>query len=421
MGAVALGPRMQEVLGGTPLMHINTYAGHPAASAAALVALDVTEREGLVQIAAALEAPVRAALEAVAASCSSATRSARSACWPASRSPSPIRTRTCRHSPPCPVHARPVRAGRVADGIASVFFYPRSRSTRRLRAPASRPSGRVSRTPAWRELRVAAGGALRGAAARRDRRRGLRAPAVRQPRDGHGLPHQGPPADAGRDGASRGRGFKRCRTSRPAWCATSRTSTRSWAVCAPRRARALRPGRRRADAGRRLRGLGGAAAGHGRAPRALRADRHRRLSRGPPADARRRGDAVAAREGAAGHVHHQPDLLRPAAIEGWIPPGPWWRHGPADLDRAAGIVDIRRLLRIRRRSAWPTRAGSRSAIGAGCAGLLARQFRPDGLLRELAAAAAGRGRDDRGYHLYTFNEVARTERWRREQVERLTA
>ena len=33
MGATALGPRVQEVLGGTSLMHINTYAGHPVACA----------------------------------------------------------------------------------------------------------------------------------------------------------------------------------------------------------------------------------------------------------------------------------------------------------------------------------------------------------------------------------------------------
>jgi adenosylmethionine-8-amino-7-oxononanoate aminotransferase len=47
-----------------PLPHLNTYAGHPVACAAALATLDVLERERLVERAAALERPLRAGLAA---------------------------------------------------------------------------------------------------------------------------------------------------------------------------------------------------------------------------------------------------------------------------------------------------------------------------------------------------------------------
>jgi len=47
--------------------------------------------------------------------------------------------------------------------------------------------------------------------------------------------------------------------------------------------------------------------------------------------------------------------------------------------------------------------------------LMTRQFKPDALLHGLASAQANVA----GLHLYTFNEVARTERWRREALERL--
>jgi methylenetetrahydrofolate reductase (NADPH) len=53
--------------------------------------------------------------------------------------------------------------------------------------------------------------------------------------------------------------------------------------------------------------------------------------------------------------------------------------------------------------------------------LVTRQFKPDPLLRGLAATAAEPAAILAGFHLYTFNEVARTERWRRETLERLAA
>lgn len=57
-------------------------------------------------------------------------------------------------------------------------------------------------------------------------------------------------------------------------------------------------------------------------------------------------------------------------------------------------------------------------------GLLARLarsggfYRPDGLLRDLAGAAADAGMGIGGLHLYTFNQVAATEAWRRASLAR---
>src|SRR5215207_1248868 len=51
--------------------------------------------------------------------------------------------------------------------------------------------------------------------------------------------------------------------------------------------------------------------------------------------------------------------------------------------------------------------------------LLTRQFKPEPLLRGLAPTLADPAANAAGFHVYTFNEVARTERWRREALERL--
>jgi adenosylmethionine-8-amino-7-oxononanoate aminotransferase len=63
MGAVAVSGRVNEVFLETPLLHLNTYAGHPVACAAAMAALDVMEDEGLVANAAAMETVLRDELE----------------------------------------------------------------------------------------------------------------------------------------------------------------------------------------------------------------------------------------------------------------------------------------------------------------------------------------------------------------------
>jgi methylenetetrahydrofolate reductase (NADPH) len=51
--------------------------------------------------------------------------------------------------------------------------------------------------------------------------------------------------------------------------------------------------------------------------------------------------------------------------------------------------------------------------------LLTRQFKPDRLLDGLARIVSEPDAGVAGFHLYTFNEVARTERWRRQALERL--
>lgn len=84
-----------------------------------------------------------------------------------------------------------------------------------------------------------------------------------------------------------------------------------------------------------------------------------------------------------------------------------------------GVIDRQRLLRIstsiglgestrflRKNRHWLLR-------------LLAPGYRPDHLLKELAACLEDPALKIRGFHVYTFNEVARTEDWRREMLERL--
>jgi methylenetetrahydrofolate reductase (NADPH) len=51
--------------------------------------------------------------------------------------------------------------------------------------------------------------------------------------------------------------------------------------------------------------------------------------------------------------------------------------------------------------------------------VLTRQFKPSRLLRELAPVVTDPAANVAGFHLYTFNEVARTERWRRRTLARL--
>lgn len=51
--------------------------------------------------------------------------------------------------------------------------------------------------------------------------------------------------------------------------------------------------------------------------------------------------------------------------------------------------------------------------------VVTRQFKPSRLLRELTPVVTDPAANVAGFHLYTFNEVARTERWRRRMLARL--
>jgi methylenetetrahydrofolate reductase (NADPH) len=93
---------------------------------------------------------------------------------------------------------------------------------------------------------------------------------------------------------------------------------------------------------------------------------------------------------------------------------PVWVGLPGSVDHAKlvrismkiGLGESTRFLRHHRN--WMSR-------------LMTRQFKPDPLLRGLAPLVADRDAGIAGFHLYTFNEVARTERWRREAIRRLEA
>lgn len=63
MGAVAVSGKVEEVFKTNPLLHLNTYAGHPVACVSALAALDIMQDEKLVENTAAMEPVLRTELE----------------------------------------------------------------------------------------------------------------------------------------------------------------------------------------------------------------------------------------------------------------------------------------------------------------------------------------------------------------------
>ena len=90
---------------------------------------------------------------------------------------------------------------------------------------------------------------------------------------------------------------------------------------------------------------------------------------------------------------------------------------------AAGVDHQRRLwlLRISLRIGLGESARFLRAHGTWLrAMLLRRRFTPTELLHELAPSFADPGARIEGIHVYTFNELERTERWRRELVEHFT-
>jgi methylenetetrahydrofolate reductase (NADPH) len=71
-----------------------------------------------------------------------------------------------------------------------------------------------------------------------------------------------------------------------------------------------------------------------------------------------------------------------------------------------GLGESARFLRAHR--AWLTR-------------LVTRTFSPQALIRGLAPVYGDPAANVGGFHFYTFNELERTERWRRQALERLHA
>lgn len=85
-----------------------------------------------------------------------------------------------------------------------------------------------------------------------------------------------------------------------------------------------------------------------------------------------------------------------------------------------GVIDRQKLLRISTRIGLGESARFLSKNRHWLLRLFATGYRPDHLLEELAACLEDPALQIRGFHVYTFNEVARTEDWRREMLERLT-
>lgn len=86
-----------------------------------------------------------------------------------------------------------------------------------------------------------------------------------------------------------------------------------------------------------------------------------------------------------------------------------------------GSVEYAKLVRISMKIGLGESARFLRHHGNWMARLMTRQFKPDPLLRALAPTVTDPAANVAGFHLYTFNEVARTERWRRQALERLSA
>jgi methylenetetrahydrofolate reductase (NADPH) len=109
----------------------------------------------------------------------------------------------------------------------------------------------------------------------------------------------------------------------------------------------------------------------------------------------------------------------PTVIAGWIREVrrrgtalPIWIGMP-------GSVDYAKLVRISMKIGLGESARFLRRHGSWMSRLMTRQFKPDPLMQGLAPTVADPAADVAGFHLYTFNEVARTERWRRRTLERL--
>ena len=86
-----------------------------------------------------------------------------------------------------------------------------------------------------------------------------------------------------------------------------------------------------------------------------------------------------------------------------------------------GCVDYGKLVRISMKIGMAESARFLSHQRGWVSQLVTRQFKPNRLLDGLAQVVEEPDTGVAGFHLYTFNEVGRTERWRRRAIERLSA
>jgi methylenetetrahydrofolate reductase (NADPH) len=84
-----------------------------------------------------------------------------------------------------------------------------------------------------------------------------------------------------------------------------------------------------------------------------------------------------------------------------------------------GCVDYAKLMRISMKIGMGESARFLRHHSNWLSRLITRQFKPGRLLRDLTPVVTDPASNVAGFHLYTFNEVARTERWRRRALDRL--
>jgi methylenetetrahydrofolate reductase (NADPH) len=84
-----------------------------------------------------------------------------------------------------------------------------------------------------------------------------------------------------------------------------------------------------------------------------------------------------------------------------------------------GAVDYAKLVRISMKIGLGESTRFLRAHRDWMGRLVLRRFRPDRLIGELGPLCADPAANVAGFHLYTFNDVARTERWRRQALARL--
>jgi methylenetetrahydrofolate reductase (NADPH) len=84
-----------------------------------------------------------------------------------------------------------------------------------------------------------------------------------------------------------------------------------------------------------------------------------------------------------------------------------------------GSVDYAKLVRISMKIGLGESARFLRHHGSWMSRLMTRSFKPDPLVDALGPLYADPAAGIAGFHLYTFNEVAKTERWRRRMLEKL--
>jgi methylenetetrahydrofolate reductase (NADPH) len=84
-----------------------------------------------------------------------------------------------------------------------------------------------------------------------------------------------------------------------------------------------------------------------------------------------------------------------------------------------GAVDHARLLRISMTIGLGESTRFLRANRHVLSRLIGRRYRPERLIEALGAVCADPAANVAGFHLYTFNDVERTERWRRHTLARL--